>query len=36
MGNGHRVQFNVDPDHPRILARIEEVLLPKRSRRRVG
>jgi ribonuclease HI len=34
MGNGHRVRFNLDPNHPRILERIEEVLLPKSSGRR--
>jgi ribonuclease HI len=34
MGNGHRVQFNLDPKHPRVLERIEEVSLPKPSRRR--
>jgi ribonuclease HI len=28
MGNGHRVRFNVDPNHPRILERIEAVSLP--------
>ena len=34
MGNGHRVHFNLDPNHPRILERVEEVSLPKSSRRR--
>jgi ribonuclease HI len=34
MGNGHRVQFNLDPNHPQILERVERVSLPKSSRRR--
>jgi ribonuclease HI len=34
LGNGHRVRFSLDPKHPRILERIDEVLLPKSSRRR--
>lgn len=28
-GNGHRVRFNTDPNYPKLLERIEGVLLPK-------
>ena len=34
MGNGHRVQFNSDPNYPQIVTRIEAVSLPKSPRRR--
>ena len=33
LGNGHRVQFNSDPNYPRIIERIESVSLPKPYRK---
>ena len=36
MGNGHRVLFNSDPNYPRIVERIDAVVLPKTSGRKRG
>lgn len=33
-GNGYRVQFNSDPEFPQILAKLEDVPLPKPQRRK--
>ena len=34
MGNGHRVQFNSDPNYPQVVTRIEAVSLPKPTGRK--